>query len=266
MSSNGRRQWDDGGSVAVESVFKADLVTGAVAWPPNQSAKAVYKCQGRCHGKLAAPQVFGLGAYLVSGGRRICKDPGSLCAVLKGCARKRWTQSPQRGATTQTTKVGDCKENPFGDRWLEPIFCRTYVEATKEPTTDLKRRKDASLCWAPARWTSTKASQKYRIAPSEVQPRRAKKEDLEDEDLPAWTKKTLAKIWNQVSEDHEAGSASCGRARLWDLRHLVGEAEEKGTITFTNVCENCKNFLVEDFLWWATAKKHNSVSGWLSGA
>ena len=36
-------------------------------------------------------------------------------------------------------------------------------------------------------------------------------------------------------------------------RHMVGEAEEKGTITFTYVCEHYRIFLVEGYLWWVTS-------------
>ena len=32
------------------------------------------------------------------------------------------------------------------------------------------------------------------------------------------------------------------------LRHVVGETEDSGAITFTHVCEHCKLFQVGDFL------------------
>ena len=37
------------------------------------------------------------------------------------------------------------------------------------------------------------------------------------------------------------------------LRHMVVQVRDKGTITFTYVCDHCKSFFVEDFLWWVTA-------------
>ena len=44
----------------------------------------------------------------------------------------------------------------------------------------------------------------------------------------------------------------------WFLRiascDAVGDVEEKGTITFTCVCDHCKMLSVADFLWWVTAK------------
>ena len=40
---------------------------------------------------------------------------------------------------------------------------------------------------------------------------------------------------------------------FWPAR-VVGEVEEKGTITCLYVCVHCKMFLVEDILWWVTAE------------
>ena len=51
---------------------------------------------------------------------------------------------------------------------------------------------------------------------------------LEEQELPAWTKSTLADIWAQVSEDHEARNDLMRRIR-WKstdfLTHVVGEVE-----------------------------------------
>ena len=51
------------------------------------------------------------------------------------------------------------------------------------------------------------------------------------------------------------------------MRHVVGETEGRGAITFSYVCENYKLFPVEDFLWWVSTnhgerRKKNSMSGW----
>ena len=58
------------------------------------------------------------------------------------------------------------------------------------------------------------------------------------EELPAWTKKTLAKIWNQASADHEPRN-DIMRSATWKstdlLRHVAGEVP------------------VEEDLWWVTA-------------
>ena len=52
------------------------------------------------------------------------------------------------------------------------------------------------------------------------------------------------------------------------LRRVVSEKEGMGAVTFTFVCEHCKLFPVEDFLWWVSAnhgetkkKTKNSKSG-----
>ena len=42
-------------------------------------------------------------------------------------------------------REGGLQNNPFGDGWLEHVFCRKYVEATKELKADMKRRTDADL-------------------------------------------------------------------------------------------------------------------------
>ena len=36
------------------------------------------------------------------------------------------------------------------------------------------------------------------------------------------------------------------------LRHVAGEIEEIGAVTFTYVCEHCNRFPMEDVLWWVT--------------
>ena len=71
---------------------------------------------------------------------------------------------------------------------------------------------------------------------------RTRKEGRLEECLPAWTKKTKAKIWNQVSEDRAARNDFMSTDFL---RHMIGEAEEKGAMTLTHVCANSKaiNFL-----------------------
>ena len=57
--------------------------------------------------------------------------------------------------------------------------------------------------------------------------------------------KTLARIWMQVSQDHEARDG-CMRSIMLKstdfFKHVVGEAEGKGTIISTEVCERCKFF------------------------
>ena len=75
---------------------------------------------------------------------------------------------------------------------------------------------------------------------------------LETEDLPQWTKKVIGKIWSQVLEHVEARNFFIKNImwRSTDIHgHVVGETEEVGAITLTCVCEQCKLFPVEDFLW-----------------
>ena len=67
---------------------------------------------------------------------------------------------------------------------------------------------------------------------------------LENYGLPRLIKKAIVKVWSQIVEDHEAWN-DCMKSiilRSTDfLRHVVGEVEERGTITFSYVCERCKN-------------------------
>ena len=69
-------------------------------------------------------------------------------------------------------------------------------------------------------------------------------------------KKTQARIWRQVSEDGEAQSDFMEKLHVEQFfgRHVVGEVEEKVTITCLHVCVHCKMFLVEDILWLVTAE------------
>ena len=77
--------------------------------------------------------------------------------------------------------------------------------------------------------------------------------ELEKEDMPAWTGKVNAIIWQEVLEDVEANNAYT-KIIIWRctnfLRHVVSEKEGRGAITFTCVCERCKLLPVEVFLWW----------------
>ena len=70
--------------------------------------------------------------------------------------------------------------------------------------------------------------------------------------MPAWTRKAIEIIWQQVLEDVEANSANT-KSIMWKntdfLRHVVSENEEE-RLRFTHVSEHCKLFPVEDFLWW----------------
>ena len=53
------------------------------------------------------------------------------------------------------------------------------------------------------------------------------------------------------------------------LRRVVGDIEERGEITLTNICEHRRVLLAEDFLWWATANHgertitHGTSDRWL---
>ena len=70
--------------------------------------------------------------------------------------------------------------------------------------------------------------------------------------MPAWTRKAIEKIWQQVLEDVEATNANT-KSIMWKntdfLRHVVNEKEEE-RLRFTHVSEHCKPPPVEDFLWW----------------
>ena len=59
-----------------------------------------------------------------------------------------------------------------------------------------------------------------------------------------------------MSEDGEAQSDFMEKLHVEQFfgRHVVGEVEEKGTITCLYVCVHCKMFLVEDILWLVTAE------------
>ena len=73
-------------------------------------------------------------------------------------------------------------------------------------------------------------------------------------------KQTLVKIWKQASAVHEARNefmTSIMRKCTDFTRPVAGEVEEKGTITFKYVCEHCKQFQVEGFLWGVTASHRN---------
>ena len=64
--------------------------------------------------------------------------------------------------------------------------------------------------------------------------------ELEKEDMPAWTRRVTARIWQDVLEDVEANNAFT-KGIMWRstdfLRHVVSEKEGRGAITFTYVCE-----------------------------
>ena len=74
---------------------------------------------------------------------------------------------------------------------------------------------------------------------------------LEDEDMLQWTRTVVGKLWDQVIEEVEARNVFTTNI-MWKstgfLRHVVGETEQRGAITFTYVCEHWKLFPVEDFL------------------
>ena len=63
--------------------------------------------------------------------------------------------------------------------------------------------------------------------------------------------KEIGKTWSQVLEDVEARNVFI-KSIMWRstdfLRHVMGETEGRGAITFIYVCEHCKMFPVEDFL------------------
>ena len=83
------------------------------------------------------------------------------------------------------------------------------------------------------------------------------------------------KIWSQLLDDDEARN-DLMRSIAWmstDFpRQVVGETERgRAPVTFTQVCDYCKLFPVEEFLWWVTAnhgegRKKLSMSGWWCGA
>ena len=66
---------------------------------------------------------------------------------------------------------------------------------------------------------------------------------LEREDLPGWPRKATAEVWSQMLQDREARNYFM-KSIMWRstdvLRHVVGEVEEGGAITFTHACEHCK--------------------------
>ena len=74
---------------------------------------------------------------------------------------------------------------------------------------------------------------------------------LEDEDMLQWTRTVVGKLWDQVLEEVEARNVFTTNI-MWKsagfLSHVVGQTEQRGTITFTHVCEHWKLFPVEDFL------------------
>ena len=76
--------------------------------------------------------------------------------------------------------------------------------------------------------------------------------ELEKEDMPSWTRKAIARIWQRVLEDVEA-SNTFTKSIVWKsgnfLRHVVSEKEGREAITFTYVCAHCKLFPGGDVLW-----------------
>ena len=82
-----------------------------------------------------------------------------------------------------------------------------------------------------------------------------REDGFEDEDIPQWTKKVIGTCRDQVLEDVEARNVYPANI-MWKstdfLRHVTGETEERGAITFTHVCEHCKLFPEEDFWWWVS--------------
>ena len=76
--------------------------------------------------------------FVLPDGHCVMMLSGSMRAVLDILpGRKRWSQHLQRRTSAQTAKRWTAKQ-PFGDGWPEHMFCRTYVEATKELGSDGK--------------------------------------------------------------------------------------------------------------------------------
>ena len=94
---------------ASASAFEAeDLVPGAPNWPPSQAGKTVGEYQGpACCEKEAGAQVLRPSTFGRRMGRRSRKDSVSLRTVLD--------MFPRRGGL---------QNDPFGDGWLEHLFCR----------------------------------------------------------------------------------------------------------------------------------------------
>ena len=92
---------------------------------------------------------------------------------------------------------------------------------------------------------------------------------LEDEDMPQWTRKVIGNNGNQVLEDVEACNVFTKKI-MWKgtdfLRHVV-EERQKEPSPAEFVCEHCKLFLVEDFLWWVSTnhgeRRKNNQYEWL---
>ena len=82
-------------------------------------------------------------------------------------------------------------------------------------------------------------------------PKVCKENQLEEEELPQWTKKVIRKVGIQVLDDVEERHVYI-KSVMWRgtvfLTHVVGETEGRGDISFTNVCERCKLFPVKRFL------------------
>ena len=110
--------------------------------------------------------------------------------------------------------------------------------------------------------------QKEHSKHSGMRPRKGR--TRQDEDMTVWAKKTLTRICRQTPEDHDARRDFTKRCTDF-LRHVVEIGEEKGTITFTYVCEHSNMFPWRIFFWRVSAKhgeqeKNNHVSDWWCGS
>ena len=146
-------------------------------------------------------------------------------------------------------EVSFIQRNPFGDGC---IFCARYMEEVKALGQVIKVRR-AEVIEQKCALSLEDAKELFNFREDGTMeintsasavpfggfrgpPNACKEGKLEEEELPAWTKKMLARSWKHVSEDHEAPNGIM-RSVMWkstdSCNMRLEKSEEKGTITLT---------------------------------
>ena len=194
----------------------------------------------------------------------------------------------KNGAGAAGQKRGLEIQPPFGDCWIDQVMLRKYIEATKELQGDLKSRKEALVVSGGALDTERleeDVQELFRYKDdgtvvhkwiTDVQcdafhgmAKVCGEDGLEDANMPQWTKNVLGKYWKTWRRASSTPKKSTWK-RADFLRHVAGETEGRGAITFTCVGEHRKLFPGADFLWWVSTshgerRKKKSMRGWWCG-
>ena len=185
----------------------------------QEGGKWVYRCQGlSCNEVGQGFRCVDVVAFQTEDGKG---RTGDLCAECwtannggNSSARSCRREQPQR------RKRGGMEFQPFWDCWVEMVMRKDYMAITKDVKRVLKKRR---------RWCSLRADRGHAGAfrykddgtfevhnwISNVQwncfhglAKLCKDGELEKEDTPAWTRKAIARIWQEALEDVEASNTN----------------------------------------------------------